>query len=130
MVSNASESSARNVLIVEDDRFARELLTRVLGKLGFHVFPAGTLRDAIDLAGALHLTHVILDLNLPDGSGTALLRQMRGAGLPVKVAITTAVSSGDRFEEAISLAPDAHYTKPVDLLSLIAWLSDTAPAQN
>ena len=69
---------------------------------------------------------VILDLSLPDGSGTELLRQIRDANLPIKVAVTTGKLDRSLMAEVSQLQPDAFFTKPVDLQELMCWVKSVA----
>jgi DNA-binding NarL/FixJ family response regulator len=66
------------------------------------------------------------DLNLPDGNGTELLRQIREANLPIKVAVTTGRTDRLLMAEVSQLQPDAFFTKPVDLRELICWIKSVA----
>ena len=69
---------------------------------------------------------VILDLNLPDGSGTELLRKIRDENLPIKVAVTTGRTDRLLMAEVSQLQPDAFFTKPVDLMELMCWVKSVA----
>ena len=69
---------------------------------------------------------VILDLNLPDGRGTELLRQIRDENLPIKVAVTTGVSDRLLLAEVSMLQPDAFFVKPVNLMELMSWMKSVA----
>src|SRR5215212_3735125 len=90
MVQSIREEKPDTV-IVEDDESCRRLLDKFLRVRGHVPSCAGSVAEA-----KLMLTNdckrVILDLNLPDGQGTELLRQIREANLPIKVAITTGIS--------------------------------------
>lgn len=112
------------VLVVEDDRPTREVLTKALAFFGFRVHAAGTLaggREEFDRGGEQE-DAVVLDLNLPDGNGVELLRQIRERHLPVRVAVCTATKDDALLEEVKALGPDALFTKPFDLPPLLRWL--------
>jgi two-component system CitB family response regulator len=109
------------VLLVEDDRRAHQLLQEVLVNVGFEVISAMT--QASGLAGlSRRVDCVILDLQLPDGCGEAILRAIRGERLPVRVAVTTAVADPERLRKLAALGPDLVLHKPIDLPELLRWL--------
>src|SRR4051794_32719517 len=77
-------------LIVEDDEVAAGALVTVLSKKGFEVEIAGSVGDA--LVGLRWQPRcMILDLMLPDGNGVTVLRRVRKAQMPIRVAIVTAM---------------------------------------
>lgn len=110
------------VLVVEDEADTRDLLARLVRRLGGEAVTAATAQEA--LAGILlrRPARVLLDLMLPDVSGTEVLRQIRDHGLPVRVAIATAVHDPLAFEDVGRLAPDAVFRKPLDLTLIRRWL--------
>lgn len=107
------------VLVVEDDREIRTLLQSALAVEGFEVQTAVSVSEA----GAL-LRHalpdvVLLDLGLPDGDGTELVRQVRREhALPVLV-----ISARHQEAEKIALldaGADDYLSKPFSLPELLA----------
>jgi DNA-binding response OmpR family regulator len=64
-----------SVLIVEDEPLLRKQLSAQLERLGADVTGAGALRAARQLAADFSYDFVLLDVNLPDGQGTDLLRE-------------------------------------------------------
>ena len=110
-------------LVVEDDREACEVLTKVLTLLGHQVDCARTIHQALRQCKTFAPTHVLLDLMLPDGSGAELLAFIRDNKLPIKVALVTAAGPGQYWDEAMRHAPDAVFRKPWDLNQLKAWLA-------
>lgn len=80
-----------SVLLVDDDRLFAEALTRALKLAGVRVVgSAGCGRDAVDALVAFDPTTALIDLCLPDGSGRALGREMRGRAPDLRlVALST-----------------------------------------
>src|ERR1051325_11184849 len=118
-------SSAYDTVIVEDDDACRSLLDKFLRVRGHVTGCAGSLAEARPMLGE-DCKRVILDLNLPDGNGTELLRQIRESNLPIKVAVTTGLQDRTLMAQVSQLQPDAFFTKPVDLRELICWLKSVA----
>jgi predicted Zn finger-like uncharacterized protein len=69
--------SARDVLIVDDSSFFRELLADVLKPLHLHFLMAGDGAEALQIIRQKRPALVILDLNLPGMSGYDLIRRVR-----------------------------------------------------
>ncbi|WP_164978684.1 response regulator [Pseudoxanthomonas composti] len=67
------------ILLVEDDPISRQFLCHALDALPAEVVCAQTQAEALRAAGPFGL--YLIDANLPDGSGSALLEQLR-AGAP------------------------------------------------
>ncbi len=81
---------ARHLLVVDDQPHIGVLLRVQFEREGYRLSLARTLAEArAALAAAPPVDGVLLDLHLPDGSGLALLAELRGAaatrGLPVLV---------------------------------------------
>lgn len=76
------------VLLVEDEPLTRRLATRMLSAAGWSVRAAGSLAEAQAVAGEGPLAAVVVDQELPDGDGAALVAALRrgGAGLPAVIA--------------------------------------------
>ena len=84
---------------------------------------AGTLADGLREAEVQRPAWILLDLMLPDGSGTALLQRMREGGLPpARVCVVTGCATA-LVGEARALAPDHIFTKPLDVEGLLAVLA-------
>jgi len=65
------------VLIVDDYPGLIELYDLALRARGFEVVGAATAGEAMTLAATEHFDAVVLDVELPDGSGPELVRRMR-----------------------------------------------------
>lgn len=110
------------VLLVED---AQDLADATQGRFrqsGIACDLAMTLEQARDCIGVQRYDAVVLDINLPDGSGTDLLREMRRAGQAVPVLMLTAQFSVDDKVSAFGLGADDYLVKPFDHRELEARL--------
>src|SRR3954470_3391280 len=106
------------LLIVEDDVGTRIALSRLLGRGGWGVLTAAWMSVGIDLIGS-EPACILLDLDLPDGTGEDVLRAIREAGLRSRVVVSTAASDPCRLEKLKELRPDAIIHKPVNVDDLI-----------
>lgn len=103
------------ILLVEDDTVLRQVMCASLADRGHRVDEAATLATAQTLWQLQPFDAVLLDLNLPDGSGLVALRaaRRRGDNTPVLV-----LSARDRASERIAgldAGADDYLGKPFDL---------------
>src|SRR5579871_1099312 len=79
-----SEPTQPHVLVVDDDREIRDLLSRFLTKHGMRVTAARDGAEMMKAIGERGIDIVVLDVMLPGEDGLALCRRLRGqSGLPV-----------------------------------------------
>jgi CheY-like chemotaxis protein len=111
------ESSSARVLVVDDHEFNLRLLERLLEREGRKVRAADSLAAAERALAEEQPAMIVLDLNLPDGSGLELTRKLksepRTASIPI-VACTAAVMPSDE-DRALQAGCDAFVAKPIDL---------------
>ena len=115
------QSSAGQVLVIEDDADLREALCRVARMQGYRTAGVVSVRDALAKL-AERPACVILDLTLIDGTGLAVLENIRGQNLPIDIAVVSGGADLDLLVDAILMRPGAVFTKPVDLTEIAAWL--------
>lgn len=120
--------AAIRILNVEDYAPSRYVRTRLLREAGFEVAEASTVTDALDVLQQQPVSLVMLDMNLPDGTGSDLCRRIRTneqlATLPVLIISATARGELDRLDGVRSGA-NMYLTEPVPpalLLSSIEQL--------
>src|SRR5438046_1431535 len=109
--------SGLSILIVEDETLLRKQLCAHLDKLGADVTGADTVRAAKRFVAELSFDFVLLDVNLPDGRGTELLKEK---GLPADsgVIVMTAEGGVNGAVEAMRLGALDYMVKPFDLAEL------------
>ena len=110
---------APHILVVDDDREIRDLLTRFLEKQGFRVSPAREAREARKLwpLGRYHL--VILDLMMPGESGLDFARWLR-AQSDVPIVMLTAMGEETDRIVGLELGADDYVAKPFNPRELLA----------
>lgn len=119
-----------HVLVVDDERDARELLTELLTRAGARVSAAGTVAEGVECVLTLKPNVLVSDINLNGESGYSLIRAVRDlasdeARLIPAIALTAETRFSDRMR-ALSAGFQLHLPKPVEpaeLITLIANLS-------
>jgi two-component system, NtrC family, response regulator AtoC len=103
-----------SLLIVEDDLLLRKQIAAHLERLGADVTGVATLQEARRMAGELGFDFVLLDVNLPDGSGLDLLRTRALSGA-LGVVVMTADGGVAGAVEAMRLGALDYLVKPFEL---------------
>jgi CheY-like chemotaxis protein len=110
----------KTILVVDDNPVCRELIREALHAGGFSVLEASQGEEALETIRRQVPDMVLLDIQMPNGTGYEVLRQIRSdprtAPLPV-AALTAFAMRGDR-EKGLSEGFDDYITKPIDLESL------------
>lgn len=101
-------------LLVEDDPQIMALHTRLLAQEpDFELVGAAeTLRIARAMAWGLRPDLLLLDVQLPDGRGLDLLRELRAAGLPTDALLITAASDSASVQDALLHGAADYLVKP------------------
>lgn len=111
-------TTARRVLIVDDDDAIRQLLTELLTEAGYVVDQARGGREGLERAAASPPDIILLDKLMADGDGTMFAEtyaSMTGRRAPI-VAMC-ASRDGAQWSETIRAA--AHVPKPFDIEDLL-----------
>jgi two-component system copper resistance phosphate regulon response regulator CusR len=106
------------ILIVEDEERLLSILGRSLRSEGYVVDGVTTAFDAFEYLKTYHYDLAILDIQLPDGTGTCLLKRTREFGLTLPVLVLTARSDLDSKVENFHAGADDYVTKPVAMAEL------------
>jgi DNA-binding response OmpR family regulator len=114
----AAAAHAR-ILFVEDEASISDPFSRALAREGFDAVVARTAREALALADRSQFDLVLLDLNLPDGDGRDVARELRRHGdIPI-VMLTARGTETDRIV-GLELGADDYVVKPFSGAELIA----------
>lgn len=109
----------RKILIIEDDEDLREGLAFSLQMDGYEIRCAGTKREGMERIRGESFDLVLLDCNLPDGSGFDLCTQI-GAGETIPVFMLTARNTEMDEVKALELGVADFMSKPFSLAVLKA----------
>ncbi|TCD16125.1 response regulator transcription factor [Oricola cellulosilytica] len=110
------------LLIVEDAEDVADAIAESLSRLGHACDRAGTLADARQFLAVQPFDLMVLDINLPDGSGFDLLREIRVRGETLAVIMLTARLGVDDRVDALDAGADDYLVKPFDIRELEARL--------
>jgi DNA-binding response OmpR family regulator len=117
-----------NVLIVDDNQAAADLLQELLTLQDHTARCTYTAQQAMDAAKAEHFDAALIDLTLPDFPGTEVARRLRTESAEGGPRLLVAIS-GFSVEDAAGASArdlfDHHLQKPIDFGQLAAIL--TAP---
>jgi DNA-binding NarL/FixJ family response regulator len=102
------------ILIVDDHALIREALQGVLKKLkrGVVTLEASDIRQAMDIIRSdAGINLILLDLNLPDGDGFAVLAELREHYPAIAVAVLSAVQEPSKVKKALELGAVGYIPK-------------------
>jgi CheY-like chemotaxis protein len=111
-------STAKKILIVDENNACRESLGGLIKGLGHEVLEAATGPEAIDKASSMHPDLIMMDLRLPGMNGdeaTARLKKnlsTRNIPVLISTAWTTACNVGDRVYRALEAGAEEILYKP------------------
>jgi two-component system KDP operon response regulator KdpE len=129
---------SHRILLVEDEDLNRTLVKAVLARAQIQAVRDAEVVDAGSLAAARQRLQdedvdlVLLDMDLPDGNGLSLARELAtdgpppGRQRPAVVAVTASVLPQDR-DAAIAAGCDAFLDKPYAAADLVAVVADHLP---
>jgi two-component system phosphate regulon response regulator OmpR len=113
----APADNAPHLLIVDDDRRIRSLLSRYLQGEGYRVTTAETAADARARLAGLDFDLLILDVMMPGESGFELVKAIRQSST-VPVLILTARDAAESRITGLELGADDYVTKPFEAREL------------
>jgi two-component system, NtrC family, response regulator AtoC len=112
-------------LIVDDDKNFSAGLAELVAREGFSTTTVHSLKDARHELAKNYPDVTLADLNLPDGSGIELLKDLEAGG-GGQVILITGHASVDTAVEALRRGASDYLTKPVDFARVKAILANVA----
>jgi DNA-binding response OmpR family regulator len=110
----------QRILIVEDDPAIRLGIVHSLRFNGYEPLEARDAREGRDLALGQPFDLLLLDLNLPDGDGLEILRELRSLRSRAPVIVLTARGEEEDRVKGLRLGADDYVVKPFGARELLA----------
>jgi DNA-binding response OmpR family regulator len=102
------------ILIVDDDSYTCAALHTLFSRQGWLVATASTVSEALAQLEP-EPACMLLDLNLPDGRGESVLREVRARSLRTRVVVCSATDDPRRLAAVRGLNPELMLWKPIEL---------------
>ncbi|MDP6979579.1 MAG: response regulator [Myxococcota bacterium] len=116
------ETTARNVLVVDDDVAMREMVMSLLDDVGHKANEASNKSQALDCLASRPYDAVITDVKMPGGSGVELLEEIRAKHPSTPVILMTAFGSIQSAVDAMRAGAFDFVTKPFKREVLLSTL--------
>jgi len=124
LTSEATATPSMRILVVEDHHDTAEQFARLLRRAGHEVICAGGIKEAQNYAletpdkdRACVFDILISDLDLPDGSGRELMRNLTQR-YPIRGIVISGHGMKEDVEQSMQAGFSYHITKPVNWMEL------------
>jgi two-component system, OmpR family, phosphate regulon response regulator PhoB len=111
------------ILVLEDEPAVAQVVDSYLRRDGYETTLCGTVKDALDALRKSRPEMMILDVELPDGSGLDILRETASTGERVPAIVLTARGEESDRIVGLELGADDYITKPFSPRELLARIN-------
>jgi len=111
--SSETKTGLETILVIDDDPSVRDLMSRFLTKLNFHVVAAANGEEGIRLAKQVHPLLITLDVVMPDCDGWAVLNRLKSDSKLAEIPVIM-VTVVDNEAMGLELGASNYLIKPVD----------------
>ena len=118
-MADASSFNPATLLVVDDDADIRDLIVGQLRQENYRLLSAANLAELRQTLRDEDVDLIVLDLNLPDGDGLSLCRELRADGSDVQIIMVTARGSAIDRVLGLELGADDYLTKPFEPRELL-----------
>jgi len=109
-----------NILLVEDDELLSDQISMLLKKERYICDVAFSVSEAMELYDDNSYQLILMDWNLPDGSGIEILKEIRSFEDSIAVIMLSGRESVDERVEALDAGADDYLCKPYSNVELLA----------
>ncbi|MBN2529932.1 MAG: hybrid sensor histidine kinase/response regulator [Deltaproteobacteria bacterium] len=118
MIDSHILSSQNTILLVDDEEMVRDLLRRVLERDGHNVLSAASKEEAFEQFTSNAVDLLLVDKNLPDGSGLEFIEAARNLEFDGESIVITGYSDTESAIKSVELNVFRYIKKPFDLDAL------------
>jgi signal transduction histidine kinase/ActR/RegA family two-component response regulator len=111
--SAETKTGLETILVIDDDPSVRDLMSRFLTKLDFHVVAAANGEEGIRLAKQVHPLLITLDVVMPDCDGWTVLNRLKSDSQLAEIPVIM-VTVVDNEAMGLDLGASNYLIKPVD----------------
>jgi len=119
----------KKILIVDDDKGITDTLAIILDSEGYETDIAADGETALEKAENEFFHLVLLDLKLPDISGTQVLRKLHLISPRTVIIMVTGYPTIDNAVESLNLGASAYIMKPVNPDELLKYVEEKIKEQ-
>lgn len=101
-----------NILIVDDEKIIRKLLSKYLKDAGYTCWTAPSVKKAKELLQSMSFDLLITDINMPDQSGIALARYVKDTSPTLPIIIASVIDNPLAAKEVLELDIYGYIVKP------------------
>lgn len=118
--NNASKS---HILMVDDDKRIRSLVSRYLHEHDFIVLSAQDAAEAVEMMALFDFDALVVDVMMPGQTGFEFTKGLRASGSAVPVLLLTALGEVEDRIEGLECGADDYLPKPFEPKELVLRLS-------
>ena len=108
-----------NILVVEDDKNLRKLITTYLQRNKYNTYEATNGEEALNVLDQSYIDLIVSDIMMPKMDGYELIKSLREAKYDVPILIITAKSEIEDKKEGFLLEADDYMVKPIDIEEML-----------
>ena len=102
------------ILIVDDAKFTRTMLKKMIVEFGYETIEAGNGREGLEKITSEEPDLVLTDILMPEMEGTELLALLRETNMDVKVIVISANIQDTVKDQCMNLGVSEFFGKPPD----------------
>lgn len=107
-----------NILVVEDDKNLRKLITTCLKRDNYNPYEAKDGEEALNVLDENYIDLIITDIMMPNMDGYELTRELRKAKFNTPILMITAKNTLEDKKEGFNLGVDDYMVKPINIEEL------------
>ncbi len=109
-----TQEKSTQILIVDDEPYIRDILSRWLTGEGYHCISAANVDTALEFLAENNIGLILLDMMIPEKSGLVLLHKVQKNHPDVIVLMVSALDRPKLITGTLELGAYGYITKPFD----------------